>query len=744
MKNPLNKRVFRELKNDLGKYIALFLFLTLTIGFVSGFLVAGSSMTDAYNKSFEKYNIEDGHFTLAVELPKEVKEKLEKEDVTIYPLNYKDFDLSDSNTIRVYKERKDVNKICLMDGEMPSKDDEIVLDRLYAHNNALSIGDTITLDKKIFRISGTVAFSDYSALFKNNTDMMFNASTFSIACVTDHAYNALSDNGLSYTYAWKNNDPSLNDKESSEKGDDLKDILGKTGLVTDFVKQDNNQAIKFTGNDIGSDSVMVITLLYIIMVVLAFIFAVTTRSMMEKEAGTIGALRASGYTKGEMISHYIRIPILMTLLAAIIGNIFGYTIFKNMVAGIYYHSYSLPTYVTLWNSKAFLMTTVIPCLIVAVVVTMVIMRIMQFAPLQFLRRELSANKKKKVMNLKHFRFFTRFRLRVIAQNMSSYVTLFVGVFMASFLLFFGMMLPPMLDGFRAEVENSEISQYQYVLKAPVETADDDAEKYAVISLLNDNDEEVTVYGIQESSAYLKAKLPRGIVLASDGYMEKYGVKKADKISLEKKYEEESYDFKINGSYHYPATMALFMNIDDFRETFDKDENYFTGYFNDKKLTDIDDKMIATIITESDLTLVADQLNDSMGESFMLLMFFAMALYFVVMYILSKQIIEKNSKSISMIKILGFSNGEVSRLYNLTTGIVMIVSLLISLPICYYLMKVVFYIMMRNFNGWLTYYIAPEIYPEMVIAGILCYAVVYLVQTRKIRKIPMADALKNME
>ena len=430
MKNPLNKRVFRELKNDLGKYIALFLFLMLTIGFVSGFLVAGNSMTDAYNKSFEKYNIEDGHFTLAVKLPKAVKDKLEKEDVTVYPLNYKDFDVSDSNTIRVYKDRKNINKICLMDGKMPAEDDEIVLDRLYAENNNLAIGDEVTLDHKIFRISGTVAFSDYSALFKNNTDMMFNATTFSIACVTDHAYNKLSDSGLSYTYAWKNNDPALTDKESSDKGDDLKDILGETGLVTDFVKQDDNQAIQFTGDDIGGDSVMVTTLLYIIMVVLAFIFAITTRNMMEKEAGTIGALRASGYTKGEMISHYIRIPIVLTLFAAVIGNIFGYTVFKDMVAKIYYHSYSLPTYVTLWNSRAFLMTTAVPCLIVAVVVVLVIMRVMQFAPLQFLRRELSASKKKKVMKLKHFCFFTRFRIRVIAQNMSSYVTLFVGVIMA--------------------------------------------------------------------------------------------------------------------------------------------------------------------------------------------------------------------------------------------------------------------------------------------------------------------------
>lgn len=65
MKNPLNKRYFRELKNDFGKYIALCLFLIVTIGFCSGFLVADGSTKGAYDESFEKYNIEDGHFILA-------------------------------------------------------------------------------------------------------------------------------------------------------------------------------------------------------------------------------------------------------------------------------------------------------------------------------------------------------------------------------------------------------------------------------------------------------------------------------------------------------------------------------------------------------------------------------------------------------------------------------------------------------------------------------------------------------
>ena len=62
MKNPLRKRIPRELKSEIGKYLVIFLLMLGTIGVVSGFLVADGSMIKAYNESFEKYNIEDGNF----------------------------------------------------------------------------------------------------------------------------------------------------------------------------------------------------------------------------------------------------------------------------------------------------------------------------------------------------------------------------------------------------------------------------------------------------------------------------------------------------------------------------------------------------------------------------------------------------------------------------------------------------------------------------------------------------------
>lgn len=43
MRNPLNKRLPRELKSEFGKYLVIFLLLAGSISFVSGFLVADGS-----------------------------------------------------------------------------------------------------------------------------------------------------------------------------------------------------------------------------------------------------------------------------------------------------------------------------------------------------------------------------------------------------------------------------------------------------------------------------------------------------------------------------------------------------------------------------------------------------------------------------------------------------------------------------------------------------------------------------
>ena len=42
-----------------------------------------------------------------------------------------------------------------MDGELPSADDEIAIDRMYADNNKLKVGDSLTVGGKKLKITGS-------------------------------------------------------------------------------------------------------------------------------------------------------------------------------------------------------------------------------------------------------------------------------------------------------------------------------------------------------------------------------------------------------------------------------------------------------------------------------------------------------------------------------------------------------------------------------------------------------------
>lgn len=755
MKNPLRKRIFRELKEDFSKYLVIFLFMTLTIGFISGFLVAAGSMKTAYDESFEKYNIEDGHFVLDKKADNDLIKEIEKENVTLYENFYKDID-TDSNmdgkndsTLRVFKDRKEVNKICLMKGEMPENDNEITIDRMYADNNKVKVGDKIRVGDKEFKVSGLVALSDLSALYSDNNDLMFDAVLFGVAIVKDDVFEAF-DHNISYSYVWKYRNEPVNETKEKKMSDKflekmVEDVYMVQNNVEIYIPRYQNNAIQFTGDDIGGDQSMMLVLLYILIVIMAFVFAVTINHTITREAAVIGTLRASGYTRTELIRHYIFLPIMVSLVAAVIGNILGYIAFKYVAASMYYGSYSLPTYVTIWNGKAFILTTVVPLIIMLVVNFISLYKKLKLSPLKFIRRDLSKKKNKKAFKLPAFKFMSRFRLRIIFQNKVSYITLFVGIAFANILLMFGLMMHPLLEKYQHEIVDNMMANYQYVLKNPVDVKDDEAEKYCLNSLEFSKyslKEDISIYGIENNSKYLKDDVSDGYYV-SNTFSQKYRVNAGDTITLKEKYGSKKYKFKIKGTVEYPAGLVIFMSNKEFCKVFDKDDDYYTGYFSNKELN-IKEKDVASCITEDDLTKTSRQLNVSMGQIFYLINIFAVVLFVIFIYLLTKLIIEKNTNSISMVKILGYNNGEIARLYLMATTWVVVISILLSIIISKKIIEVIYFEMMKDYTGWLSLYIAPKVYVEMFVLGIVSYGLVAILQYRKIKKVPMDEALKNVE
>lgn len=760
MRNPLNKRFLRELKGELAKYIVIFVFMTAVIGLISGFLIADGSMYDTYNKSFEKYNIEDGNFELYSKADEGVIDKLEKENVTIYENFYKEEnvvrhnniknDEDSQSTLRFYVNREEVDKVDLMEGSLPEDINEIAIDRMYAVNNDIKVQDTLTVGSRILKVTGLVALSDYSSLFSDNSDTMFDSLKFGVGVVSQKCFDAYDDTHIHYVYSWLYDNKPEDDKEAKLMADDFVKTISANAILVNYIPQYINQAIHFTGDDMGSDKAMMIVLLYVLIVIMAFVFAVTTNNTIVKEANVIGTLRASGYTRGELLRHYILLPIIVTILGALVGNILGYTVFKDIFAAVYYESYSLPTYHTLWNADAFLLTTVVPVIIMLAINIVIIGCRLKLSPLKFLRRDLSGKQKKKAMRLPAFRFFNRFRLRIIIQNMPNYITLFIGILFANVLLLFGIMLGPMLTHYQNEITDKLIAKHQYVLKALVDVDDNAAEKYCVKTLATIEgrlkSEDVLVYGVKDNSIYADintASLKDNEVYITNGYADKFRIKKGDKITLKEKYDDNEYEFTVKDMYDYPSSFAIFMSDAAFKNVFDKSEDYYSGYFSDNIL-DINEKYVATQITLDDLTKVSRQLDRSMGETFNLVKIFAVVLFAVLMFLLTKLIVEKNTTSISMVKILGYSNREISRLYVTSTTIVVVLSVALSIGLSVVIMNYLFRVFMEEMSGWISCYYAPHIFPVMFILNITVYAVISFFMMAKIKKIPMDEALKTVE
>ena len=797
MKNPLRKRLPRELKGELGKYLVVFILMVASIGFVSGFLVADNSMLIAYNEGFGKYNIEDGNFRTAEQVHKTQREEIEALGVKLYDNYYVEEPLDNGSTMRFFKNRQQVDKVCLMKGELPAGIGEIAIDRMYADNNNLSVGDTLRSGKRTWKITGLVALSDYSCLFQNNNDSMFDAVKFGVSVVTEEEFDSLDQEKLQYNYSWIYDEKPKTEKEEKEVSEDLMEDMGKIVTLEAFVPRYLNQAITFTGDDMGGDKAMIIMLLYIIMVIMAFVFGITISNTIRKEASVIGTLRASGYTRQELILHYMTLPVLVTFVGALIGNILGYTILKDVCADMYYGSYSLPTYVTVWNGEAFGLTTLVPVVIMLVVNYGVLRHKLKLSPLKFLRRDLSGRKQKRAIYLSpKMKIFSRFRLRVIFQNMSNYMVLFIGILFANLLLMFGLLLPSALSHYQVEIQNNMLAKYQYMLQVPVSavsgnkfdglisllefymdsrTDNEDAEEFSAYSLNTlpgkYKSEEVLLYGIEPDSRYVtidfnntkdkkdeagnkekadnkntaNAEKESAAVYISSAYADKFLLHVGDTITLKEKYEKEKYSFKIAGVYGYTAALCVFMPRSELNDIFDLGEDYYSGYFSDTELTDINSQYIGSVVDLDALTNISRQLDVSMGSMMGMVNGFAIMIYMVLIYLLSKIIIEKNAQSISMVKILGYTNGEISKLYIMSTSLVVVFCLLLSLPLETVIMKVLFReMMLSSISGWITLWIDPMIYVQMFAAGIITYGIVALLEFRRVKKVPMDEALKNVE
>ena len=223
-KNPLIKRVPRELKGDWSKYLLVSLFMIFVIGCIAGMYVANESMLTAATENMKKSICEDGHFELSQKAKKGTFDSL---SATIYEDFYynlnedKDGDGKKEGTIRVFQKNDEVNLASVLDGRLPENKNEIAIDRMHADNAGIKVGDTISTGGEKYEVSGLIAYVNYATLHEKSTDLMFDAIKFGVAIATEDAFDAYGTDNLHYSYSWKYEKTPADDTEAKEKAEDF-------------------------------------------------------------------------------------------------------------------------------------------------------------------------------------------------------------------------------------------------------------------------------------------------------------------------------------------------------------------------------------------------------------------------------------------------------------------------------------------------------------------------------------------
>ena len=770
MASPLRKRFPRELKNNLGKYLGIFLLMSVTIALTSGFLLAAHSIGVIIDDMPEKYSIEDARFTTAFEATDEQLNAAADAasdagtggtDIVRNwsfdaDFNHAQGDDGRDRTLRVYQHRTQVDLAAYAEGRVPEAADEVAIDRVFATNNGITVGEEVELFGQRFTVCGIMTTSDNQALFQNNSDFTVNTLTFGVAEVSESGFAALEATGHqpAYTYSVRFAGRDLTVAQRTDAEKDMMRALSDAGAtVDDLTDSSANQGIGYAADDVSGDSTMWSVLLYMIIVIMAFVFVVLTSGTIEEESAIIGTLLASGYRRRELVTHYLALPAAVGSAAAVVGNATGYTLMSEPMRNLYYGSYSLPPYYATWSWGVFAQTTVLPVATLVGITLLGLLRKMGHTPLEFLHHETSKGGVKRGFALpERLSFIARFRMRVFLRNLGNFATLFVGIGFASMLLLFSLAILPTMTHYAENLHNNVVAEHMYTLKAPLEIDNAQAEKYAVYSLEYDRGEgsgteTITVYGVPEDSRYWDdLAVGDGHVVFGNGLIDKFRFADGQAVSLYDKYEDETHEVAYEGDAYTWGTksdMAVYMSLDDFNRFFGNDAGYFNGYASDQAL-DLDARYLASDLTPESMDAIGEQFVGMMDDMIGMLVGLSVFIFLVFMYLLTKSVIDRSARAISYMKVFGYRDSEISRLYVRSITLTVAVSLVVCQPLIIGGLTLLFRAMLLAYNGNIEIYVPMMAIAEVIAIGFATYLAVALLHIRRIKRVPLALALKVQE
>ena len=836
MQKVLRKRIWRDFKSNLPRYLALSLLIILAMYLVVSLVGAAETIIRGSENADSRQCVEDGDFSLFVPMKDEEMEDLEADGVTIEPQFYMDYEIDEDHTIRIFANRDEVNRIDLVKGTLAEKGNELVVERQFAEKNDISAGDVITFGGREFTVTGIGTTPDYDNVLKSLGDTGCDCLHFGTGFVAADVYDTLraeekSIKSEEYYYAYRLNgamtDDELKDRleeleftsgdvedpffqeywdRAMGKKDDLTDGIQELldgakelkelkafddGIIeyTDGTKEaedgsnellDGIQELKDETDDMiddifSEDAQNLMTFvkagdnariqaasgdqeLYrsvgtiagaILLILISYVLSVFVVHSIDQESAVIGALYALGVKRKNLMAHYVTLPTVITFVSGLIGTLLGYSSLGVPIQmQDCYNYYSLPDLDVIYMPYLFIYGIVVPPVISIIVNSLVIRKRLSKPVLTMIRNEQKVGNGKDI-KLGNMSFMNLFKIRQMLRESRTGFTVVFGMFVSLLLAMMSLEIYTYCANVNRDYVNDTKYEYMYTYKYPTEEVPEGGyEAYAktLKKKIYGYNFDITVMGLTENNPFFDVNLSDSSskVAISSSIAYKYGLDVGDTLTLKDDEADKIYAFEIASVAQYAPSFMVFMPYDRALELFDEPEDYFNVVFSDHAL-DVETGRLYATTTKTDVKKAAGIFSDIMQGMILTIGGVSVLIFIVVMYLMMKVMIDRSSFNIALIKIFGYRNKEVKKMYLDGNFYIITIGALISIPLTKWIMDVAYEPAFvpniacgidKSFPFWM--YLA-------IFAGILIlYFIINHLLIRRIRKMVPAEVLKNRE
>lgn len=215
-------------------------------------------------------------------------------------------------------EPEPLNTFLLTQGTAPA-DGEILVGDSFFKANSLRVGDDIKLiirgKQAVFKISGAALSPEYVYAIPDTGQLMPDNEAFGFAYVTYSQLTAITgEQGLCDQLSFKLKDGVKFDSVKSQ----LEDALAPYGLIKVFDRKDQASAAMLE-QEINSIGGMATSMPMVFIIMAVVILYIMLKRVIEQERGSIGTLKAFGFSDTQVLSHYLCYGIIASGVGGILG-----------------------------------------------------------------------------------------------------------------------------------------------------------------------------------------------------------------------------------------------------------------------------------------------------------------------------------------------------------------------------------------------------------------------------------------